>query len=159
MQDSIWAQKRCPMIDVKIKAIILLNHFSAGSVYFLEKDSPYGYHNSCMPSPTTTTCMLQFFDLHKNMSCLLFFLFDKCLHPKMQQKSNTANNISLSQKNISIYCIWIPNINPLWKITAILRSNPFQYSSKLCILANPLLICTWFLKNQFGKIKFDKLDF
>jgi hypothetical protein len=23
----------------------------------------------------------------------------------------------------------------------------------------PLLICTWFLKNQFGKIKFDKLDF
>ena len=24
---------------------------------------------------------------------------------------------------------------------------------------NPLLICTRFLKNQFGKIKFDKLDF
>ena len=23
----------------------------------------------------------------------------------------------------------------------------------------PLLICTWFLKNQFWKIKFDKLDF
>ena len=23
----------------------------------------------------------------------------------------------------------------------------------------PLLICTWFLKNQFGKIKFGKLDF
>ena len=25
--------------------------------------------------------------------------------------------------------------------------------------ANPLLICTWFLKNQFGKIKFNELDF
>ena len=27
------------------------------------------------------------------------------------------------------------------------------------ITAIPLLICTWFLKNQFGKIKLDKLDF
>ena len=27
------------------------------------------------------------------------------------------------------------------------------------IWANPLLICTWFLKNQSGKIKFVKMDF
>ena len=27
------------------------------------------------------------------------------------------------------------------------------------LLSYPLLICTWFLKNQFGKIKFDELDF
>ena len=26
-------------------------------------------------------------------------------------------------------------------------------------LSNPLLICTWILKNQFGKIKFDELNF
>ena len=26
-------------------------------------------------------------------------------------------------------------------------------------LIDPLLICTWFLKNQFGKITFNKLDF
>ena len=27
------------------------------------------------------------------------------------------------------------------------------------IESNPLLICTWILKNQHGKLKFDKLDF
>ena len=24
--------------------------------------------------------------------------------------------------------------------------------------SDPLLICTWFLKNQFGKIKLDEMD-
>jgi hypothetical protein len=33
------------------------------------------------------------------------------------------------------------------------------HCGRFLVHIDPLLICTWFLKNQFGKIKFHKLDF
>ena len=36
---------------------------------------------------------------------------------------------------------------------------PIDNESHILCNTFPLLICTWFLKNQFGKIKFDKLLF
>jgi hypothetical protein len=54
-------------------------------------------------------------------------------------------------------------------LSSILEKLIFLYSLFLCFFLidsvwklkspNSLLICTWFLKNQFGKIKYDKLDF
>ena len=58
-------------------------------------------------------------------------------------------------------------INPMNKQTVIALKNPVNALFYLQVLISekykfiyselsPLLICTWFLKNQFGKIKFDK---
>ena len=46
---------------------------------------------------------------------------------------------------------WLPKVNTVVIIFSVWLSTHN--------LSHPLFICTWFLKNQFGKTKFYKLDF
>ena len=46
---------------------------------------------------------------------------------------------------------WLPKVNTVVIIFSVWLSTHN--------LSHPLLICTWFLKNRFGKIKFGELDF
>ena len=60
--------------------------------------------------------------------------------------------------------IGIPKYVSIRKTEFLVISEEFLVISdqavvKIAQQSFPLLICTWFLKNKFGNIKFDELDF
>ena len=62
-----------------------------------------------------------------------------------------------------VFDIYLVNIKTLRKIAQIFVafSEKLNFTKKNVArwTPNPLLICTWIMKNQVGKIKFDELDF
>ena len=57
---------------------------------------------------------------------------------------------------VHYYLILCNNVMEIFELDKLWSGIFCQWYSCLCL---PLLISTWFLKNQFGKNKFNKLDF